>query len=187
MAGAQASAGVRAAVHVRPVTDADMPAIQAIYAHHVLNGISSFEEIAPDLEEMRQRRAKVLAAGLPYLVAEREGAVAGYAYAGFYHARSAYRHTLEDSVYVADDLRGGGIGSALLARLLEECEKGPWRQMIAIIGNSGNAGSIALHARAGFTMVGTLQSVGLKFGRWLDVVVMQRALGPGADTMPGAE
>ncbi|WKW49728.1 GNAT family N-acetyltransferase [Rhodomicrobium lacus] len=171
-------------VSVRNARDSDMAAVQAIYAHHVLNGLASFEEVAPSVGEMATRRKSVLASGLPYLVAERGGAVVGYAYAGLYRLRSAYRHTVEDSVYVADGLQGCGIGSSLLGELLAQCEAGPWRQMVAVIGDSGNAGSIALHQRMGFRPAGVLVSAGFKFGRWVDSVLMQRPLGEGDRTLP---
>ncbi len=133
---------------------------------------------------MMSRRIAVLAAGLPYLVAVRDGEVVGFSYATGFRARSGYRHTVEDSVYVAEGLRGRGIGSALLQALIVRCETGPWRQMIGVIGDSGNAASIALHRRLGFHLVGTLGSAGLKLGRWVDVVLMQRALGAGDRTLP---
>jgi phosphinothricin acetyltransferase len=176
----------RAAVTVRDAADADadIAAIQAIYAHHVLYGLATFEEVPPTVDEIAVRRAAVRAIGLPYLVAEADGAIVGYCYATAYRPRRAYRYTIEDSVYVADGLAGRGIGAALLAALLARCEAGPWRQMIAIIGNSGNAGSIALHRRFGFEPVGTLRAAGFKLGRWVDTVVMQRALGPGDATPP---
>jgi L-amino acid N-acyltransferase YncA len=126
----------------------------------------------------------VLKLGLPYLVAELNGHVVGYSYATLYRARPAYRYTVEDSVYVEDGLHGRGIGTALLAELIARCEQGPWRQMLAVIGDSANAGSIALHRRMGFTMCGTLGSVGFKLGRWVDSVFMQRALGPGDSLQP---
>lgn len=174
-----------AGASVRDAADADLPAIAAIYAHHVLTGLASFEEVAPFPDEIAARRASVLALGLPYLVAELEGRVAGFAYAGTYRARPAYRHTVEDSVYVAPDALGRGVGRALLAELIVRCEAGPWRQMIAVIGDSANAGSIALHASLDFTTVGTFRSVGFKFGRWVDSVLMQRALGDGDTSLPG--
>ncbi|MDE3237540.1 MAG: N-acetyltransferase [Paracoccaceae bacterium] len=173
------------AVRVRDAQPSDMAAVQAIYAHHVLHGIATFEEIPPSVEEMQSRRAAVLAAGLPYLVAEIGGQVLGYAYATAYRPRPAYRHTVEDSVYVAEGQGGRGIGAALLTALIARCEAGRWRQMVAVIGNSGNAGSIALHRRLGFREVGTLTSVGFKLGRWVDTVLMQRALGPGDGMPPG--
>lgn len=161
-----------------------MPAIQAIYAHHVLTGLASFEETPPSVEEMLARRQAVLGLGLPYLAAEAEGRVVGYSYASSYRPRPAYRHTVEDSVYVAPGEAGRGIGGALLAALIARCEAGPWRQMLAVIGDSGNAGSVALHRRFGFEPVGTLRSVGFKHGRWVDTVLMQRSLGPGDRTPP---
>jgi phosphinothricin acetyltransferase len=169
---------------VRDAAEADMEAIARIYAHHVERGLATFEEVPPSDEEMRARRLKVLAAGAPYLVAETGGEVVGYCYAAPYHARPAYRHTLEDSVYVAPGLGGRGIGGALLAELIARCEAGPWRWMLAIIGDSGNAASIALHRRHGFELVGTLRSVGFKLGRWVDTPIMQRALGPGDSRPP---
>lgn len=171
-------------LHVRDAEDADLPAIQAIYAHHVLHGLATFEEVPPSVTELAGRRAAIVDAGLPYLVAEREGRVVGYAYAASYHPRPAYRYTIEDSIYVADGLGGGGIGSALLASLLARCEAGPWRQMLAVIGNSGNAGSIALHRKLGFAPVGTFTEVGFKLGQWVDTVLMQRVLGAGAASRP---
>ncbi|MFB9262623.1 GNAT family N-acetyltransferase [Bradyrhizobium erythrophlei] len=181
-------AAARAAVHrditIRDATETDMADVQRIYEHHVLHGLASFEEVPPTVEELRTRRAAVLAAGLPYLVAEIDGRVAGYSYATSYRPRPAYRHTIEDSVYVSEAMRGRGIGAALLRELIARCEAGPWRQMLAVIGNSGNAGSIALHGRLGFLPVGTLWSVGFKLGQWVDTVLMQRALGPGASAAP---
>jgi len=174
----------RAAIELRDAADADLPAIQAIYAHHVRLGLATFEEVPPSAEELGARRAAVLALGLPYLVARAGGEVVGYCYATSYRMRPAYRYTIEDSVYIADGLGGRGIGAALLAALIARCEAGEWRQMIAIIGDTGNAGSIALHRRHGFELVGTLRSVGFKLGRWVDSVVMQRALGPGGTAQP---
>lgn len=163
--------------NVRDAASGDFDAIAHIYSHYVENALATFEEVAPAADELRARHAAITGAGLPYLVAELDGAVAGYAYASAYRPRSAYRHTIEDSVYVADGFGGRGIGLALLTALIERCERGPWRQMIAVIGNSGNAGSIALHARLGFEHVGVLRNVGFKHGRWVDTVLMQRALG----------
>ena len=161
-----------------------MAAIQRIYAHHVLHGSASFEEVPPSVGEMAARRASVLQLGLPYLTAELNADIVGYSYATSYRSRPAYRYTIEDTVYVAEGCGGKGIGSALLTRLIALCEAGPWRQMIAVIGDSGNAGSIALHRSAGFRTVGTLQSVGFKFGRWVDSVLMQRPLGLGDRGLP---
>jgi L-amino acid N-acyltransferase YncA len=169
---------------VRDGNEADMTAVQRIYAHHVLHGLATFEEIPPSVHEIMARRVSVLAAGLPYLVAERNGEVAGYSYATSFRSRSGYRHTIEDSVYVADGLGGKGIGSALLEALISRCERGDWRQIIAVIGDSANTASIAVHRRFGFQLVGTLGSVGLKLGRWVDVVLMQRPLGVGDQTLP---
>lgn len=169
---------------VRDAGEADMAAVQAIYMHHVLHGLATFEEVPPAVDELLARRAAVLALRLPYLVAERAGRIVGYSYATAYRARPAYRHTVEDSVYVGEGLGGQGIGSALLAALIERCDAGPWRQMIAVIGDSGNTASIALHRRMGFRPAGSLESVGFKLGRWVDTVFMQRPLGPGATTLP---
>lgn len=170
---------------VRPAHDGDLPAIQALYAHHVLHGLASFEEVPPGVDDLRARHAVVLAAGLPYLVAELEGQVVGFAYATPYRARSAYRHTVEDSVYVAPGLAGRGIGAALLGAVIRQCEAGPWRQMLAVVGQGDeNTGSLALHARMGFERIGALRSVGFKKGRWLDTVLMQRPLGVGDGALP---
>jgi phosphinothricin acetyltransferase len=166
-------------VIVRDAAEADVPAIAAIYADHVLHGTASFEEIAPDAGEIRRRFLEVRTSGRPYLVAEAGGRVAGYAYAGAYRARTAYRFTLEDSIYLDPSTAGQGIGTRLMAALLERCEAGPWREIVAIIGDSANEPSIALHRKFGFVHVGTLTNVGFKHGRWLDSVVMQRTLGPG--------
>ena len=170
---------------VRDAQEADMAAIQAIYSHHVLTGLASFEETPPSVAELLARRQAVLGHGLPYLAAELNGRVVGYSYASSYRPRPAYRHTIEDSVYVAEGQAGRGIGGALLSGLIGRCEAGPWRQMLAVIGDSGNASSIGLHRRFGFEPVGTLRSAGFKFGRWVDTVLMQRSLGPGDRTLPG--
>ncbi|MEN3354479.1 MAG: hypothetical protein V7640_2637 [Betaproteobacteria bacterium] len=166
-----------AGIIVRDSTEADVAAIQRIYSHHVLHGSASFEEVPPSIGEIVARRASVLELGLPYLTAELNADVVGYSYATTYRSRPAYRYTIEDTVYVADGLSGMGIGIALLTRLISLCEAGPWRQMIAVIGDSRNVASISLHRSAGFRQVGTLQSVGFKFGRWVDSVLMQRPLG----------
>ena len=169
---------------VRDATDADMSDIQAIYAHHVQEGTASFEEVTPDLGEMMARRDAILGLGLPYLVAELDGRVRGYAYAGRFRPRSAYRHTVEDSIYVAPDATGLRIGSTLLKELIKICEHLKYRQMIAVIGGSANAASIALHRSMGFESAGTLKSTGFKHGRWVDTVLMQRALGQGDSSLP---
>ncbi len=164
-----------------------MAAVQAVYAHHVLSGLGTFEEVPPTVEQVAERCAQVLAAGLPYLVAQVGDLVVGYCYVTPFRPRPAYRYTVEDSVYVAAGYGGMGIGTALLGALIERCEAGPWRQMIAVIGDSDNEGSRRLHSAFGFTLVGTMPNVGFKFGRWVDVVIMQRALGShaGSETLAG--
>ena len=171
-------------ITVRNGTEDDLPSIEVIYAYEVLNGVATFEETPPTEDELRSRRQGVLDLGLPYLAAEVGGRVVGYSYATTYRGRPAYRHTIENSVYVAKAVRGHGVGTALLAALIDRCESGPWRQMIAVIGDVDNAGSIALHKRLGFHHAGTLDAVGFKFGRWVDTILMQRPLGPGSDTLP---
>lgn len=169
---------------VRDATEQDLAAIQAIYAHHVLTGVASFEETPPSVDDLRARREAVRRHGLPYLVAELDGMVAGYAYATPYRPRSAYRYAIEDSIYVNDACRGCGIGRVLLAALIERCEAGPWRQMIAVIADGGRGGSTSLHRALGFEPVGTLRGVGFKHGRWIDTALMQRVLGDGARKPP---
>lgn len=175
------------AVILRPSTDADLPAITAIYAHAVEHGTGTFELEAPDRDEMTRRRADVLSKGLPWLVAEHAGRVLGYAYANHFRPRRAYRFCLEDSIYLAEDARGRGVGRLLLAELMARCEAAGARQMLAVIGDSANAGSIGVHRALGFEHTGALKAAGWKFDRWLDVVLMQRALGTGASTPPAAE
>ncbi len=167
---------------IRPSTEADLPAIAAIYGHHVRHGLASFEYEAPSAEELARRRADVLRLGLPHLVAEVGGAVRGFAYASLYRTRPGYAHTVEDSVYVAPDAIGRGAGRALLAAVIDACTALGRRQMVAVIGDSANAGSIGLHRAMGFHIVGTLPSIGWKHGRWVDSVRMQRALGDGDAT-----
>jgi phosphinothricin acetyltransferase len=171
-------------MQIRAAAAADIPEIQAIYAYHVLHGTGTFEEVPPSVEEMTERYAKVIASGWPWLVAADATGVLGYAYFTQIRDRSAYRFTAEDSVYVREDVRGQGVGKALVVRLLEEAERQGFRQMIAVIGDSENVGSIGVHASLGFQRVGTLRATGLKFGRWLDSVYMQRALGQGDTTLP---
>ena len=171
-------------MRLRDAAPADLAAIQAIYAHHVSTGLATFEEVPPPLDEMRRRYEDVKARGLPYLTAELTGLVAGYGYCTLYRARSAYRYALEDSIYVRQDMVGRGIGRLLLAELVRLCEGLGYRQMIAVIGDSANAASIGVHASQGFLRVGTLRSSGFKLGRWVDSVLMQRALGPGDGTGP---
>jgi L-amino acid N-acyltransferase YncA len=163
---------------VRNSREEDMPRIHAIYGFHVLHGLASFEEEPPSVDELNRRRADVLDRGLPYLVAEMGGVVLGYSYAAPYRSRPAYRFTVENSVYVDHDLRRRGVGYLLLCALITRCIERECRQMIAVIGDSENMASIALHERLGFVNVGTLRAVGFKFGRWVDSVLMQRALDP---------
>ena len=163
-------------MEIRNATEADIPEVQAIYAHHVLHGLASFEEVPPSADEMRARFEAIVAGGKPYLVAEIDGRIAGYGYASAYRPRSAYRYTLENSIYIDADARGRGVGSALLEALVARCRKGPWRQMLAVIGDSANAASIGLHRKAGFRQVGVLERVGFKHGRWVDSVLMQLEL-----------
>ncbi|HKI64466.1 MAG TPA: GNAT family N-acetyltransferase [Burkholderiales bacterium] len=168
----------------RPAAPADLAAIHAIYAHHVRGGVASFEETPPAPQEMRRRFEEITARGLPYLALELDGAVAGFGYCAPYRARSAYRYALEDSVYIRHDMLRRGVGRALLGALVARCAELGYRQLIAVIGDSANTASIALHAGQGFVRVGTLRSVGFKFGRWVDSVIMQRPLGPGDATRP---
>lgn len=169
---------------IRPSQDSDIPAITAIYAHAVLHGTASFELEPPSESEMARRRATLLADGFPYLVTEKNGEILGYAYAGQYRPRPAYRHAVEDSIYIAPDRQGQGIGKALLAELVTICEAKGFRQMVAVIGDSQSLGSIATHRACGFVPSGVVQNVGFKHGRWLDQVLMQRPLGDGASTAP---
>lgn|SRR6185312_1010129 len=172
------------AIVVRDAMPADLPIIQSIYAHHVLHGLASFEEVPPDAAEIERRYQEIVARGLPYVVAECDGRVAGYAYAGPYRTRPAYRYTVEDSVYIAPDAVGRGLGRAALAEVIRRAADRGYRQMIAIIGDSGNHASIRLHEKTGFRRVATLQAVGFKFGRWVDSVLMQLRLGAGDDRLP---
>ena len=169
---------------IRPAQPRDLAAVTAIYDHAVRHGTASFELEPPDEGEMARRYDGLRAGGYPYLVAETDGEIVGYAYAGPYRARPAYRWSVEDSIYIAPQRQGRGIGRALLERLIAEAEAGGFRQMIAVIGDSGNTASIELHRRAGFRLVGTFENVGFKFGRWLDSVLMQRELGSGATSKP---
>jgi phosphinothricin acetyltransferase len=170
------------ALLIRPSTPDDVPALAAIYGWHVLHGTGTFELEPPDATEMARRRDDVLAKGLPWLVAERGGTVLGYAYANHFRPRKAYRFCLEDSIYLAPEAQGQGIGRLLLAELMAQCEARGARQMLAVIGDSANAGSIGVHRTLGFEQTGLIRSAGWKFDRWLDVVMMQRALGVGDDT-----
>jgi phosphinothricin acetyltransferase len=173
------------ALEIRPTLEADLPAITAIYEHAVRYGTATFELVPPDLAEMTRRYRALMDGGYPYFVADLDGRVAGYAYAGAYRPRPAYRFTVENSIYLDPSSHRRGIGLKLLQQLILECEARGFRQMIAVIGDSANAGSIGVHTRTGFKMIGTHPNVGLKFGRWLDTVMMQRDLGEGASTVPG--
>jgi L-amino acid N-acyltransferase YncA len=173
-------------LQIRPALAADLPFVTDIYADAVRFGTATFELVPPDLSEMTQRFHALIDGGFPYFVAVLEGSVAGYAYAGPYRPRPAYRLTVENSVYLQPAIHRRGIGQQLLQRLIAECEGRGFRQMIAVIGDSANAGSIGAHKKCGFQMIGTHPNVGLKFGRWLDTVMMQLPLGDGASTVPAA-
>jgi L-amino acid N-acyltransferase YncA len=174
------------AMIVRPSTEADAPALAAIYGHHVLHGFGTFEEVPPSPEEMAGRRQAIVERGLPYLVAEDAGQVLGFAYAGPFRPRAAYRYTVEDSVYVSPDAMGRGVGRAVLTQVLTACEAFGIRQVVAVIGDTGNAGSIGLHTALGFSHAGVGKSFGWKHGRWVDIVWMQKALNGGDATAPDA-
>lgn len=169
---------------IRPSRDADLPAITSIYAHHVQHGTGTFELEPPSPADMAARRAEVLARGLPWLVLEEQGEVLGYAYCNWFKPRPAYRFSAEDSIYLAESARGRGLGQQLLAELSRQAEQAGVRKLIAVIGDSGNAGSIGVHRRAGFEHVGIIRSCGWKFGRWLDIVLMEKVLGEGDRSAP---
>jgi phosphinothricin acetyltransferase len=169
---------------VRAAGRGDIPAVQTIYAHHVLNGLGTFEETPPALAEITRRWQAVVDAGMPYLVAVDDGTVMGFAYADVYRPRPAYRYSVEDSVYVAPGAVRRGYGRRLVGALIAQCTAKGFRQMLAVIGDRDNLGSVGLHRNLGFSEVGRLPSVGFKFGRWVDVVVMQRALGDGDGSPP---
>lgn len=171
---------------IRPSTEHDLPAITRIYAHHVLHGTGTFETTPPSVDEMTARRADVLSKGLPWLVIEEAGEILGYAYGNWFKPRPAYRFSVEDSIYLAPEAAGKGLGRALLAELLAVLERGGIRKVMAVIGDSANAGSIGVHKALGFEPVGVVPSCGWKFGRWLDIVMMQRAIGDGDRTPPEA-
>ncbi|KQP43220.1 GNAT family N-acetyltransferase [Pseudorhodoferax sp. Leaf274] len=170
---------------IRPSTDTDVAAIAAIYTHHVLHGTGTFEIDPPSAEDMAARRADVLAKGLPYLVAEEDGRVLGFAYCNWFKPRPAYRFSAEDSIYLAPEAAGRGVGRQLLTALAEEAQARGVRKLIAVIGDSANAGSVGVHRALGFAHVGVIRSCGWKFERWLDIVLMEKALGPG-DSQPPA-
>jgi phosphinothricin acetyltransferase len=169
---------------IRPATEADLPEIQGIYAHHVLHGTGTFEEIPPSVEEMAARLANVTGRGWPWLVASDATGVLGFCYYTQIRDRVAYRYCAEDAVYVRQDVRGQGVGKSLVARLIATATDAGFRQMVAVIGDSENVGSIGVHASLGFQRAGTLRAVGWKFGRWLDAVYMQRSLGDGDESPP---
>lgn len=171
---------------IRPSHDQDIPKITAIYAHHVLHGTGTFETDPPSAADMTTRRADVLGKGLPYLVAEQDGQVVGFAYGNWFKPRPAYRYSVEDSIYLAPDLHRKGLGRALLAELLARFEAVGIRKVMAIIGDSANAGSVGVHRALGFTQVGVVESCGWKLGAWRDIVIMQKTLGSG-DTLPPAD
>ncbi|MGO8909208.1 MAG: N-acetyltransferase family protein [Bradyrhizobium sp.] len=171
-------------LEIRPTVAADLPSITEIYAHAVRFGTATFELMPPDVAEMTRRFGALMDGGFPYFVATLEGRVAGYAYAAEYRSRPAYRFTVENSVYLQPAIHRRGIGRQLVQRLITECEARGYRQMIAVIGDSANAASVGVHSRCGFQMIGTHPNVGFKFGRWLDIVMMQRSLGEGATTVP---
>ena len=171
---------------IRPSHDQDLPQITAIYAHHVLHGTGTFETDPPSVTDMTTRRADVLGKGLPHLVAEQDGGVVGFAYGNWFKPRPAYRYSVEDSIYLAPDLRRKGLGRALLAELLARFEAVGIRKVMAIIGDSANVGSVGVHRALGFTQVGVVDSCGWKFGAWRDIVIMQKTLGAG-DTLPPAD
>ena len=168
---------------IRPSADADLPAITAIYAHHVVHGTGSFETDPPSVSDMTARRADVLSKGLPYLVVEQDGAIAGFAYGNWFKPRPAYRYSVEDSIYMAPDRQGKGLGRALLTELMARFEAAGIRKVMAIIGDSANTGSVGIHLALGFKQVGIVDSCGWKFGAWRDIVIMQKPLGLG-DTQP---
>ncbi len=172
-------------VGLREATASDIAAIQAIYAYHVENGTGTFEEVAPDQAEVNRRWEAIVAGRLPYLVSELDGQVQGFAYASHFRPRSAYRFTVEDSIYVHPDAVGRGVGRLLLGELIERCTALGLRQMVAVIGDSANVRSVQVHAAHDFQRTGVLTAAGFKFGRWLDAVFMQRTLGAGNETLPG--
>ncbi|HEY8571675.1 N-acetyltransferase family protein [Phenylobacterium sp.] len=173
-------------MNIRPAAEADAEALAAIYGHHVLHGFGTFEEVPPPPAEIEQRRQAIVGRGLPYLVAEAEGRVLGFAYAAPFRLRAAYRYTAEDSVYIAPDAHRKGVGRAVLSAVLDECAALGLRQIVAVIGDSGNAGSIGLHAALGFEPIGTAQGFGYKKGRWVDLVLMQKSLNGGIGREPDA-
>jgi phosphinothricin acetyltransferase len=171
-------------IQIRPSHDADVEAITAIYSHHVLHGTGTFETDPPSAADMASRRTDVLSKNLPYLVAERDGELLGFAYCNWFKPRPAYRFSAEDSIYLADGARGQGLGARLLAALSQAAEAVGVRKLIAVIGDSANAGSVGVHRAQGFSHVGVLKDCGWKFGEWRDVVLMEKVLGEGSTTRP---
>jgi len=169
---------------IRPSRDEDIPAITVIYAHHVLHGTGTFETEPPAISDMAARRADVLSRGLPYLVAEQDGEIVGFAYGNWFKPRPAYRYSVEDSIYLAPSLHRKSLGRALLAELLARCESVGIRKVMAIVGDSANAGSVGVHQALGFTRVGIIEACGWKLGAWRDIVIMQKTLGPGSTAPP---
>ena len=174
----------RSAFQIRDACLADMPVVQALYAHYVLHELATFELVPPTVEEMCARRQAILESGLPYLVAQIDQEIVGYAYAASYRPRPAYRYTVEDSVYLSPNHKGMGLGAALLGEVIRRCEQGPWRQMVAVITQGGTAGSAELHRKLGFQEVGRMPNVGYKFNRWVGTLIMQRTLGEGGNSSP---
>lgn len=177
---------LREAIRVRDARDSDMAAVQMIYGPYVTHSTGTFEEYPPSVEQMTERFHTVTSAGYPYLVAEIDGAIGGFTYGSQFRLRSAYRYTVEDSIYMAPEHAGRGIGRVLLGELIARCSAAGFRQMIAMVGDSANARSLQLHQRMGFTREAVLTNIGFKHGRWVDMVLMKRALGPGADTPPAS-
>lgn len=173
-------------LRVRNANGDDLAAVHAIYSHHVLHGFGTFDEVPPTIADCTAKWRDIAAMGLPWLVAAQGEEIVGFAYASAFRPRSGYRYTLEDSVYIRDDRRGRGIGTALLTPLVERCAAAGARQVVAVIGDSANAGSISLHAKAGYSHAGTVKAVGFKLGRWVDIVFMQRALNGGDGSLPPA-
>jgi L-amino acid N-acyltransferase YncA len=171
-------------ITIRASQDADVDAISAIYAHHVLHGTGTFETEPPTAADMAARRADVLAKKLPYLVAEQDGRVVGFAYCNWFKPRPAYRYSAEDSIYIADEARGQGLGAQLLAALEQAAEAAGVRKLIAVIGDSANAGSVGVHRKQGFSHVGVIKDCGWKFGEWRDIVLMEKVIGAGSSTRP---
>ena len=169
---------------IRPSVEDDIPAIQAIYAHHVLHGTGTFETEPPALADMKSRRADVMGKNLPYLVMEDTGQIIGFAYGNWFKPRPAYRFSVEDSIYMAPDVAGKGMGKLLLIELCAQLERGGIRKVMAVIGDSQNLGSVGVHLSCGFTHIGTVKSCGWKFGQWRDIVMMEKTLGAGDTTPP---